>query len=446
MSLLSIFKSAPHIAPIEDEKEVEQQFRYWRLRVFYSMYVGYAFFYVTRKSFAFAIPALKQELGYDTSQLGFVASMFALTYGFSKFTSGILADRSNPRYFMPAGLFVTGICNLFFGLNHSVAVFAMLWGVNGWFQGFGAPVCARLLTQWYSRSERGRWWGLWNTCHNASGVIIPIFITFSAQTFGWRYAFYLPGIFCILMSLFLVNRLRDTPQSLGLPDVDVYHGEASVKEDKAKADQLGVKEMLLKYVLKNSYIWLLCVAYFALYIVRTAISDWSSLYLVEQRGYSQIGAGSCVSWFEVGGFFGSLGSGWISDKIFKGRRGPVNALFMLMLIPVTLAFGLFVGSGSHFIVDASFICLLGFLVFGPQMLIGIAAAELSHKNAAATAVGFTGWFAYLGSAMAGYPLGYVINNYGWSHYFLALTVCAVVGTLALLPLWSARKAPKYLTT
>jgi sugar phosphate permease len=102
MSLSSVFKNflyflkpAPHLPLIEDSEEVKSQYKYWRWRVFYSMYMGYAFYYLSRKSFTFAIPAMKMDLGFRNDELGILSSVFAIAYGISKFTSGMLADRSN---------------------------------------------------------------------------------------------------------------------------------------------------------------------------------------------------------------------------------------------------------------------------------------------------------------------------------------------------------------
>jgi len=85
---------------------------------------------------------------------------------------------------------------------------------------------------------------------------------------------------------------------------------------------------------------------------------------------------------------------------------------------------------------------IGFLVFGPQMLIGVAAAELTHKNAAGTATGFVGLFGYLGAALSGLPLGLVIQNYHWAGFFIIVSICSVLSVVALLPLWAANERPK----
>ncbi|MDI5424790.1 hypothetical protein MJM99_31505, partial [Salmonella enterica subsp. enterica serovar Kentucky] len=42
----------------------------------------------------------------------------------------------------------TGVVNILFGFSTSLWAFALLWALNAFFQGFGSPVCARLLTAW----------------------------------------------------------------------------------------------------------------------------------------------------------------------------------------------------------------------------------------------------------------------------------------------------------
>ncbi len=437
MSFLSIFKPVPHQEEIQDSEDVKKNYNYWRIRVFYSMFVGYAFYYFTRKSFTFAMPALMQDLGLDKSDLGILGSIMAITYGLSKFANGILGDRSNPRFFMSVGLIMTGVFNILFGFSSSLIMFAVFWGLNGWFQGFGWPGCARLLTHWYSHSERGRWWSFWNTSHNIGGAVIPLFIGFCAQAWGWRSAMIVTGAFCIMIGFYLINRLRDTPQSLGLPPVERFRND--YPDNKAKEEQeheLSVREILVEHVLKNPFIWILAFSYFFVYIIRQAVNDWTVLYLVEAKQHSQLTSGFIVSWFEIGGFLGSLAAGWGSDKIFQGRRGPINVLFSLLICFAIWGFASYTGVSVWF--DCAMLFAIGFLIFGPQMLIGMAAAELSHKKAAATASGFTGSWAYAGAAVAGYPLGLIIQSYGWEGYYVVLTSCGAISSLLLLPLWAVK--------
>ncbi len=439
MSVLDIFKPPPHTKEIKDPKIVRKKYTYWRIRTFYSMYIGYAFFYVSRKSFTLAIPAMVAELGLSKVQIGNLGSILSLTYGASKFFSGIMSDRSNPRYFMSIGLILTGVFNLFFGFSNSYTLFAMFWGLNGWFQGWGWPPCGKLLTHWYSQSERGRWWSIWNTSHNVGALLIVVFGSYVVQYLGWRLTMDVPGIACIVMGIFLINRLRDTPRSLGLPTIEEYKKDYPSKKHEKSRYQLSTKEILFKYVLNNKYIWILAVAYFFVYLIRQAVNEWTNLFLVESKGVSYLLAGSSLLFFEIGGLIGSLAAGWSSDYLFKGKRGPVNVLFTLGVV-VTL-FLMRKTPGGLLIVDFMYVFLIGFFIFGPQMLIGVAAAELSHKKAVGTATGLIGWIAYIGAAVAGGPLGALISKYGWDGYYIILSVCAIAALLFLLPLWKIKTNP-----
>ena len=434
MSVLDFLKPAPYAEEIQDVSLVKKNYRYWRLRTFYAMYIGYAFYYFTRKSFTFAMPALQLELGIDKFELGLLGSILSLSYGASKFLSGILGDKSNPRYFMSIGLILTGIFNLLFGMSSAWWAFAVFWGLNGWFQGWGWPGCAKLLTHWYSQSERGRWWSIWSTSHNLGGALIPLLAAFCAEALGWRSALYIPGVICILAGFFIMNRLRDTPQSLGLPPIEKFRDDYPNQKARISGERdLSTREILFEYVLRNKFIWVLAFAQFFNGLIRTAVNDWSMLYLIEMKNYSTMQAGFCVCWFEIGGFLGMLSAGWASDVIFKGKRNPINVLFTAAILMIILPWPL---------LDAVFLFLFGFFIFGPQMLIGLAAAELSHKKAAATATGFAGCFAYLGAAAAGGPLGALMNVWGWNSYLLTLLFSAVFGALVVLPFWSIKTNPK----
>jgi OPA family sugar phosphate sensor protein UhpC-like MFS transporter len=437
MDVLKFLRTAPFTKEIQDQEIVRKTYNYWRYRIFFGMYFGYALFYFTRKSFTFAMPALQSELGLGKFELGILASILSLSYGTSKFVSGILGDKSNPRFFMSIGLILTGIFNILFGMSSAMWAFAVFWGLNGWFQGWGWPGCAKLLTHWYSQSERGRWWSSWNTSHNLGAALITIIVPSVASVFGWRSAMYSTGVISIIGGFYLMLTLRDTPQSMGLPKIEAYRNDYPNNESKeAEESELTSKEILLKFVLGNKYIWVLAFAYFFIYVIRTGINDWSMLYLVEVKGYSIVQAGLCVCWFEIGGFLGSLAAGWSSDLIFNGRRTPVNIIFTVAVLCSILGFKAYTGPLAIF--DALFLFMFGFFIFGPQMLIGIATAELSHKKAAATATGFAGCFAYLGAAAAGAPLGAITKHWGWNSFLYTLCGCAVMATLLLLPLWSVR--------
>lgn len=143
--MLSFMRSAPPRPLIRDQAEIDATYRHWRLHLLLTMYLGYAVFYFTRKSFNFAMPDMLASGMLDKSDIGMLWTLFYITYGCSKFFSGIISDRANPRYFMGVGLMATGVINILFGLSSALWMFAALWVANAFFQGWGwppAPSCS----------------------------------------------------------------------------------------------------------------------------------------------------------------------------------------------------------------------------------------------------------------------------------------------------------------
>ena len=436
--MINFLKSEQHAKIVDDPKEIDEAYKYWRFHIMFTMYIGYAVFYFTRKNFSYVMPAMIADLGLDKADIGMMGSLFYITYGCSKFFSGIISDRSNPRFFMGVGLIISGIINILFGFSSSLLMLSILWILNAIFQGWGWPACSKLLTTWYSRSERGFWWALWNTAHNVGGALIPLLIGYITLHYSWRYGFIIPGIIAIFVGLFLCWRLRDKPTTQGLPTIGHWRKDSLELAHEGEDLKLNHNEILKKYVLTNKYIWLLAFSYTLVYIVRTAINDWGNLYLTEQYNYSLITANSALSLFEVGGLMGSLVAGWSSDKIFGGNRGPVNLIFSIGIFLAISALWLIPVGG--FVLQAACFFTIGFFIFGPQMLIGMAAAECSHKNAVGAATGFVGLFAYMGAALSGYPLALIMTEYQWPGFFTVITAASAAIGLLLLPFLKAQSS------
>jgi len=431
------------VKKITDAGQVKRLYSYWRIRILYNMYFGYAIFYFTRKSLTFVAPVMIHHHILTLASFGLINTVFYLLYGSSKFFSGIISDRVNARYFMSVGLIITGVANICFGLSSNLLWFFIFWMVNAIFQGWGWPPCAKLLTHWYPRTERGRWWSLWNTCHNVGGALIPLLIGLILMKFNhWYLGMMIPGFIGVAMGLLLMVGLRDVPSSLGLPEPASLHSDSVTESIGSDADSLKV--IISRYVLRNPYLWLLAMSYVVIYIIRTAINDWGSLYLSQNvylagsYNHRVMLSNDSMSFLEIGGFLGSLAAGWLSDIAFRGSRSQTNVLFTIGTI-ASVVFFWYLRSPSFYL-QAAGIFLIGFCVFGPQMLIGVAAAEMSHKRAAGAATGFVGLFGYIGAALTGYPMSQLLGarhyvHYNWSAFFEVLVICGVIACVLLSIVW-----------
>lgn len=439
---------SPPLVRQGEDPELDKRYNAMRIRTFYSIFTGYATFYLTRNSLTFTAQAMRHDLGLGQESIGILMSVFPMSYGACKMIAGVLADRFSSRKFMAFGLMMTGVINIAFGFQTSMWAFIALWIANGFFQAAGAPPCAKLLTNWYSRSERGTWWGFWNTSHNTGGFIIPLLASFCVRTFGWQYGMFVPGAIAIVMGLFLYNRVRDSPESVGLPPIDAYRSEP-VEESKSQVEKdletenLSTWAKLRKHVLSNPYVWLLAVSYFFIYFVRAGVSSWAHVFLQESRGIAAFESAFRVSGLEIGGLLGSLVSGWASDKMMRGRRIPVIIMWLVGVIASVGAFWFIPAAWryGHWLTVFS----IGFFIYGPQMLVGLAGAEIVDRSAVSSTIGLLGWIAYAGAAVSGWPLTKFIAMYGWGSYFVALLAFAATAVLLLLPMWrlgmGAKKKP-----
>ena len=122
--MFAFLKSPPDAPPITDKQALDERYRYWRRHILLTIWLGYALFYFTRKSFNAAVPEILASNVLTRSDIGLLATLFYITYGLSKFFSGIVSDRSNARYFMGIGLVATGVVNILFGFSTSLWAFA----------------------------------------------------------------------------------------------------------------------------------------------------------------------------------------------------------------------------------------------------------------------------------------------------------------------------------
>ena len=437
MDIFKIFRQAQHIQPISDDPiRLKKEYRYWRTRTMYTSMIGYALFYFVRKNISIAMPVMEIELGISKSDLGLFLTLSGVLYGVSKFVNGFIGDQVNPRYFMAVGLLLSALMNFLFGLSNAVITFGIFWLFNGWFQGMGFPPCANSLTHWFTPKERGVKFALWNTSHSI-GASLVLVLSGYLVSYNWRLVFFVPGILAVLGALFIINRLRNTPESLGLPPVEQFFGDSQVTPDKeSELSKMEFKQFIKKYVFGNPYIWILSFANFFLYTVRYVILYWGPTFLKEMKGVELHYAGWIVAGYEIFGILGMLAGGWIMDSIFKGRGGRACLFYML-----TCSIGVFIFwklETQSLLINSLLLFLIGFSIYGPQSLVGIIAANLAAKRAAATAIGVTGFFGYASTVLSGWGLGALVEYGGWNTGFLMLVISAAVATILFGFTWNAR--------
>lgn len=420
------------------EKQVDPHYRRLRLQVFIGIFIGYAGYYLVRKNFSMVMPDLIAQ-GYTKGQLGIALSAISIAYGISKFIMGTVSDRSNARVFLTLGLVLSAATMITMGLlpvlTGSVAIMFIILFINGWFQGMGWPPCGRVMVHWFSVRERGTKMSIWNVAHNIGGGLMAPLAILGFSVFGiWQAKMIFPSVVAIGVAIIVYLLVRDTPQSCGLPPIEKYKGSARHDYDETHEKELTTKQILLDYVLVNKLIWYIALANAFIYLVRYGVLDWAPTYLKEAKGFTLNETGLAYFLYEWAGIPGTLLCGWLSDKVFKGRRAPATIIYMV-LVAIAVVVYWKNPPGNPFIDNVALVAI-GFLIYGPVMLIGVHALDLVPKKAAGTAAGLTGLFGYLGGALfANVAMGFVVDAYGWDGGFMVLTASCFLAILFTAMTW-----------
>ncbi len=467
-------------------QEQEKKFKYWQWRTIIGTMIGYAIFYFVRKNFSFAMPGLTAEYGITKATFGAILAVGSFIYGVSKLVNGFLADRVNGRWHMVTGLSVSAICNIIFGagavicayfvgadygdafVKALVVLFAILFIVNQIVQGCGFPPCNRLITHWVPPQELATKMSLWNTSHSIgafiaavlSGAIMgsmgknmsgdeqmvaritanlgenvsPERLTNAIEHVGaWQWAFLIPAFIAVAGVIFLIITLRDTPKSVGLPELG---GTDEKKVENSAEEKKDYRDFLMHKVILNPVVWILALGDFFVYIVRMAVLDWGPTFLQESRGLTPAQSAGVVAMFEVFGVIGMLTAGIITDKLFKGRGQRTCVFCMLGVIVFITAFCFFPQDTNALVLSGFLICA-GFFIYGPQALIGVIASNQVTRRGASSANGIIGFVSYIAPIISGYVFGLIADNprFGWEGVFKIMILVAALGLVTMALLW-----------
>jgi MFS transporter, OPA family, glycerol-3-phosphate transporter len=431
--MIGFLRPAPFAAALPPA-EVDPLYRRLRRRVFAGIFLGYAGYYLVRNNLALAIPdLLREHPAFTKAELGSALTGLAIAYGLSKFLMGSVSDRSNPQYFLPLGLLLSSAIMAAFGLFPaacaSLFLIAAVQVLNGWVQGMGWPPCGKTMVHWFSTRERGLTVSVWNTAHNVGGALVANLALVGVLLFhDWRAKFYFNALIAACVAVGVYFLLQDTPQSRGLPPVEQYRNDYPAGYTDAQERTLGFREILFNNVLNNRYLWAIAVANAFCYFVRYGVENWIPTYLETAKGFSFRESSLGWSLYEYAAIPGTIACGWISDKWFKGKRAPATILFMALTLVAVVVYWL--NLHGPLWIDYAALIAIGFLVYGPIMIIGLHSLDLVSKKAAGTAAGFTGFFGYVfGSAISGTGVGWIADRFGWGGVFATMVACCLATML-----------------
>ena len=448
-------------AEFRDPEYKLRRFRNWML-----VGVLYSLFYMTRYNFMALSPELLRLFGWTKNDLGLFETILPLVYGLSVFFNGPLAEKIGGRRAFLIGAAGVVIMNFVFGAFALVvdvpAVFggaggktllhpaqyawdvtprtlawimAIVWGVNGYFQSFGALAIVKINAQWFHLRERGTFAAIFGVLIRAGLILAfygaPLILTFAA----WQWAFWIPAMVVFVLFFCALFFVAETPEAAGFPARDT--GDATVGDEKSAT----VKVIdILKKVFTSRVMWTIALGSMMLGLVRRSVLDaWWPVYFKEYHHLGMTSTPALVAtWgLAISGIAGGFALGIASDKIFHGRRAPV-VVYGFLGMAVCLGFFLLADylSWGPFGAAASLI-LLSFFVNGSHGMIGGAASmDFGGRKAAATAAGLFDGMQYLAAAVTGTAVGFISESWGWQAWKLWAVPFALIGAFVMSRLWN----------
>ncbi|XP_052208687.1 putative glycerol-3-phosphate transporter 4 [Diospyros lotus] len=395
-----------------------------------------------------------------TLKLGESDLAFLACYSLGLYVAGHLGDTLDLRLFLTIGMIGSGIFVGLFGMGyfwniHFFWFYLVMQMVSGLFQATGWPSVVAVMGNWFGKRKRGLIMGVWNA-HTSVGNISGSLLAASVLEYGWGWSFILPGAFIfwggIIVYLFLAAYPEDVgfacPHGMASSTDTALNDEESqgrkgdvVESEKQTMQRVGSVNRTGVGLLEACFIpgvipFALCL-FFSKLVAYTFLY-WLPFYLSQTAIGGQYvsvkSAGNLSTLFDVGGIFGGILAGYISDKL--KARATTAASFMYAAIPAMIIYRLY-GSISKTI-NIVLMMIAGLFINGPYSLIttavsvdlGTHSSLRGDARALATVTAIIDGTGSVGAALGPLLTGF-LSTKGWDVVFLMLIICAFIAGILL---------------
>ncbi|ROP49984.1 OPA family phosphoglycerate-like MFS transporter [Enterobacter sp. BIGb0383] len=422
--MLSILKKRQSARAVAEDKIQETYGRY-RIQALLSVFMGYLAYYIVRNNFTLSTPWLKEQLDLSATQIGLLSSCMLIAYGISKGVMSSLADKASPKVFMACGLVLCAIVNVGLGFSNAFWIFVALVVLNGLFQGMGVGPSFITIANWFPRRERGRVGAFWNISHNIGGGVVAPIVGAAFAILGnehWQSASYIvPACVAVLFALIVLALGKGSPREEGLPSLEEMMPEEKVvlshQPTVSAPENMSAFQIFCTYVLRNKNAWYVSLVDVFVYMVRFGMISWLPIYLLTEKHFSKEQMSVAFLFFEWAAIPSTLLAGWLTDKLFKGRRMPLAMICMALIFVCLIGYW----KSESLLMVTVFAAVVGCLIYVPQFLASVQTMEIVPSFAVGSAVGLRGFMSYIFGASLGTSLfGVMVDKMGWHGGFYLL--------------------------
>jgi sugar phosphate permease len=398
--------------------------------VLLTLVVAYGAFYLCRANVDSAIPLLIGEYHYSKADVGFALSSVPIgVRAIGKFGSGALGDVIGGKRMLLLALAGSVVASIAFGASSGLTAFMVLAACNQLFQSGGWPGAIWVIARWFDPRRHGIVMGVMSLSYELGNVLSILFCALVTSLLaGWRPLFFINPLLLLVVGLCVVVALRAEPPRKAT-HVDAAAPDALAGPASAPREPLI---FILRALASKPAFWIAVVLSVLLTFLRIGFLTWTPTYLAEmsrEAGHAAVsGAIAKSAIFPAAGVVAALTVGAVSDRFGPGRRAPVMAASLAVVVVLALTLG-HVHARSA-VAPVLLIGATGLALLGPySLLAGALALDVSGKRGASTAAGIIDGAGYVGASAAGWLLGKLADKWGWSAVFDVIALAALAATI-----------------
>jgi sugar phosphate permease len=268
------------------------------------------------------------EPGWSTASVSFAAAAGLIVFGFAGPLSGWLMGRIGVKNVVLLSLAVTGASLLATSLVREIWQLTVLFGL---LSGLGTGLVASVLgptvaTRWFVK-DRGLVVGVFGASTSAGQLLFFPLLTALSVTIGWRLGAVLLGVLALALLVPVLLWLRNDPADVGLRPRGATEGAIA----HVKPPDRGV----MRRAVRTSDFWFLAGTFFVCGATSNGLVGQHFIPHAVDHGFTAVAASGALAVMGVFNFIGTIGSGWLTDRldprklllVYYGFRG-VSLLFL----------------------------------------------------------------------------------------------------------------------
>ncbi|WP_243641739.1 MFS transporter [Maribacter algicola] len=405
-----------------------------RYNILAMIFVTVVINYLDRTNISIAAAALKEDLGINAIQMGYIFSAFGWTYSILQIPGGIVADKVKSRILYPVIMALWSIATLIQGMVNSFAALLGLRASIGMFEAPSYPTNNLIVTRWFPENERASAIATYTSGQFLGMALLLPVLTLIQDALGWRGLFIVSGIIGLVWAAVWYIFYRDPQNHNRIGSSELKHieegGGLVAAKVKNNTDKFEWNDLANAF--KYRKLWGMYLGQFCLGATTIFFLTWFPTYLVEFRGLDFIKSGFYASVPYLAAFLGVLLAGFTSDFLIKkgyssevARKAPIITGMLLSIAII----------GANYTVDTTLIIVFLSIAFFGNGLASIAwifVSLIAPKKNIGLIGGTFNFIGGLSAVIVPIVIGYLVQDGDFSPALFFIGAMALLGLICYI--------------